>query len=59
MPYGKFEIFFDPSAPEGKKGAEDCKVLAFQENKFLSFTWNAPQIIQKLESLKHLLLFDS
>jgi len=51
-PYGKFEIFFDPSAPEGKRGSENCRDLAFQENKFLSFTWSAPPSIPKIREFK-------
>lgn len=40
--YGEYEMYFAPDAPEGSRGGEGCKILAFQENHFLSFTWNAP-----------------
>lgn len=39
---GAFEIFFDPGAPAGAKGADDMRILAIQPKKMLSFTWNAP-----------------
>ncbi len=39
---GPYEIFFNPSAPRGKRGAEDNLILAIQEGKMLSFTWDAP-----------------
>jgi uncharacterized protein YndB with AHSA1/START domain len=39
---GPYEIFFDPYAKPGLKGADDMRILAFQDKKMLSFTWNAP-----------------
>lgn len=41
-PEGAFHIHFNPYAPPGSKGADDMRVLAVQEPKLLSFTWNAP-----------------
>ncbi len=41
-PGGPFEIFFNPYAKPGLKGADGMMVLAVQEKKMLSFTWNAP-----------------
>ncbi len=39
---GSFEVYINPYAPPGMKGADDMKVLAVQENRMISFTWNAP-----------------
>ena len=39
---GPFEVYFDPTAQPGQRGADDMRILAFQEKKMLSFTWNAP-----------------
>lgn len=39
---GAFRIHFNPYAPAGSKGADDMRVLAVQEGRMLSFTWNAP-----------------
>jgi uncharacterized protein YndB with AHSA1/START domain len=39
---GPFEIFMNPNALPGGKGADGMRVIGFQENKMLSFTWNAP-----------------
>ena len=39
---GPFEIYFNPYAPPGSKGADDMRFLALQPQKMLSFTWNAP-----------------
>ena len=41
-PGGVFAIHFDPTAPDGLKGADDMNFLALQPKKMLSFTWNAP-----------------
>jgi uncharacterized protein YndB with AHSA1/START domain len=41
-PGGPFEIHFNPYAKPGMKGADDMVFLALQENRMLSFTWNAP-----------------
>ena len=39
---GPFQIYIDPTGEPGMKGADDMRILGFQENKMLSFTWNAP-----------------
>jgi uncharacterized protein YndB with AHSA1/START domain len=41
-PGGLFEVYMNPYARPGMKGADDMVVLAMQENRMLSFTWNAP-----------------
>ncbi|WP_374351189.1 SRPBCC domain-containing protein [Chitinimonas sp.] len=41
-PGGPFEIYIDPYAAPGMKGADDMRVLAVEPEKLLSFTWNAP-----------------
>jgi uncharacterized protein YndB with AHSA1/START domain len=40
--FGKFEVLFDPNAPEGQRGAENNRILAVEDKKMLSFTWDAP-----------------
>lgn len=39
---GAFQIYFDPGAPPGQKGADDMRFLALQPGRMLSFDWNAP-----------------
>jgi uncharacterized protein YndB with AHSA1/START domain len=39
---GAFEIYFDPGAPPGQRGADDMRFMALQPKKMLSFDWNAP-----------------
>lgn len=39
---GPFQIYFDPGAAPGLKGADDMRFLAVQPRKMISFDWNAP-----------------
>lgn len=42
---GPFEIYINPLAEPGQKGADDMRILAFQDRKMLTFTWNAPPFL--------------
>lgn len=39
---GAFQIYIDPGAAPGMKGADDMRFMALQPKKMLSFDWNAP-----------------
>ena len=39
---GAFQIYIDPLAEPGMKGADDMRFMALQPKKMLSFDWNAP-----------------
>ncbi len=39
---GAYEIFMNPLAKAGEKGADGMRILSLEENTMLSFTWNAP-----------------
>ena len=39
---GPFEIYIDPFAAPGMKGADEMVFLAVQDKRMISFTWNAP-----------------
>lgn len=39
---GAFQIYMDPGAAPGNKGADDMRFMALQPMKMLSFDWNAP-----------------
>lgn len=39
---GRVDILFNPSAPEGQRGAENNRILTVQEKQMISFTWDAP-----------------
>jgi len=39
---GAFQIYMDPLAQPGMRGADDMRVMAVQPKKMISFDWNAP-----------------
>jgi uncharacterized protein YndB with AHSA1/START domain len=39
---GPFQIYMDPGAAPGSRGADDMRILAIQPPRMLSFDWNAP-----------------
>ena len=39
---GPFWIYMNPYAAAGMKGADEMRIIGFQDKKMLSFTWNAP-----------------
>jgi uncharacterized protein YndB with AHSA1/START domain len=39
---GPFELLFSLDPPEGERGSEGCRILAYVPGESLSFTWNAP-----------------
>jgi len=39
---GAFQIYFDPLAAPGMKGADEMRYMALQPKKMLTFDWNAP-----------------
>lgn len=41
-PDGAFEVYFDPGAEPGLRGADGMRFMALQPRQMLSFTWNAP-----------------
>jgi len=41
-PDGPFEVYINPYAQPGMKGADNMRFLAVQDKKMISFTWNAP-----------------
>ncbi len=41
-PGGPFEVYINPYAQPGMKGADDMRFLAVQDRKMISYTWNAP-----------------
>ncbi len=49
---GAYEMYFLPDAAYGSKGGENNTILAFQENKMLSFTWNAPPVLSQVRGQK-------
>lgn len=48
--FGDYHIYFFPDAPEGSRGAEDEKVISFEQNKMFSFTWGFPPMLPELRA---------
>ncbi len=39
---GPFEVYFSMEPPAGQRGSEGCKILSYEPDSMLSFSWNAP-----------------
>lgn len=39
---GTIDVYFNPDAPVGQRGAEGLRILAVQPNKMFSFSWKNP-----------------
>jgi uncharacterized protein YndB with AHSA1/START domain len=53
---GAFEIYIDPGAPAGLKGADDMRFMAVQPKKMISFTWNAPPSLPEARKQRTLVI---
>jgi uncharacterized protein YndB with AHSA1/START domain len=42
---GPFRIYINPLAEAGMRGADEMRIIGFQEGRMLSFTWNAPPFL--------------
>lgn len=50
---GAFEIYFLMKNPEGLKGSETCKILAYLPQEMLVFSWNAPPHLAVVRNQLH------
>ncbi len=55
---GAYEIFFEPTAAAGKKGADGMRLLALEPNRRLAFTWNAPETLPYVRAQRTLVTID-
>jgi uncharacterized protein YndB with AHSA1/START domain len=53
---GAFQIYMDPGAEPGMKGADDMRYLALQPKKMLSFDWNAPPHLAEVRQQRTLVI---
>jgi uncharacterized protein YndB with AHSA1/START domain len=53
MPGGDFEIYFLEENPAGLKGSEGCKIVSFEPNRSISFTWNSPPQFPEARNSTH------
>jgi uncharacterized protein YndB with AHSA1/START domain len=47
-PGGIFEVLFDMDSPEGSRGSEGMIVMAYEDDRMFSFTWNSPPSIPEI-----------
>ncbi len=48
--FGDLHCYFFPQNKPGQRGAEDEKIISFEENKMLSFTWGFPTSLMNLRN---------
>lgn len=48
--FGDFHAYFFPDNKPGQRGAEDEKIISYEENKMLSFTWGFPPSLMNLRN---------
>jgi uncharacterized protein YndB with AHSA1/START domain len=53
---GAFQIYMDPRAEPGMKGADDMRYLALQPRRMLSFDWNAPPHLAEVRQQRTLVI---
>jgi len=53
---GTFQIYIDPLAEPGSKGADDMRFMALQPKKMLSFDWNAPPHLPEVRAQRTLVV---
>ncbi len=53
---GPFEVYINPYAEPGLKGADDMRVMAVQPPTMISFTWNAPPSYPEIRAQRTLVI---
>jgi len=55
---GMYELYFDAAQPLGLRGSEGCRVVSFEPERMLTFTWNAPPHFPSLRAYHTLVTLD-
>jgi uncharacterized protein YndB with AHSA1/START domain len=55
---GTYDVWFDPSAPAGQRGAEGMRILDVDPLKRFAFTWNAPPSIASIRGKRTIVVLD-
>lgn len=53
---GAFQIYIDPGAEPGARGADEMRFMALQPKKMLSFDWNAPPSLPEVRAQRTLVV---
>jgi uncharacterized protein YndB with AHSA1/START domain len=55
---GLYEIYFNPAAAPGERGAEGMRVLGYEPPRRLAFTWNAPPAIPAIRGQRTMVVVE-
>ena len=55
---GLYEIYFNPKAEPGMRGADGMRILAFEPERRLAFTWNAPPSIPEIRGQRTMVVVE-
>jgi uncharacterized protein YndB with AHSA1/START domain len=55
---GSYDIYFDPAAKPGSRGAEGMRIVSYEPNRRIAFTWNAPETIPEIRGQRTLVLVE-
>ena len=55
---GLYEIWFNPAAEPGMRGADGMRILAFEPERRLAFTWNAPPSIPSIRGQRTIVVVE-
>lgn len=55
---GAYEIFFNPAGEPGQRGAEGMRILAFEPEQRLAFSWNAPPSIPVIRAQRTMVVLE-
>lgn len=53
---GAFQIYIDPLAEPGMKGADEMRFMALQPKRMLSFDWNAPPSLPEVRAQRTMVI---
>jgi uncharacterized protein YndB with AHSA1/START domain len=53
---GAFEVYINPYAEPGLKGADDMRIMALQPPTMITFTWNAPPSQPEIRAQRNLVI---
>ena len=55
---GLYEIYFNPKAEPGMRGSDGMRILAFEPERRLAFTWNAPPSIPEIRGQRTMVVVE-
>jgi uncharacterized protein YndB with AHSA1/START domain len=53
-----YDIYLDPTARPGSRGAEGMRIVSYEPNRRIAFTWNAPATIPEIRGQRTLVVLE-